>query len=94
MGADGLFKPIEQALWQVIENLQDFAVNYIFGILALLFGIRCVMGLLEGRFSVLLCILTVIMGFFAVTMGQTFWTDLPIYHTLFGGGEGISVPYP
>lgn len=74
---DQIFKPFEDALWQVLHNMQQFALNYIFGILALLFGIRCISGLMTGKFSILTCALTVIFGFLAITMGQAFWSDLP-----------------
>lgn len=80
---NGIFSPIENALYQILANLQQFAINYIFGILALTFGIRLIFGLLQGRFSIIAAVGTIVFGFLAVTMGQTFWTSLPLYHQLF-----------
>ena len=83
LGVEQIFKPFEQALWQVLATFRDFAINFAFGILALLFGIRLVSGLLRGNVNIVAAVLTVIFGFLAVSMGQTFWTSLPIYQTLF-----------
>lgn len=60
---------------QIWIALQEYFLNYAFGIVAVIFGIRAVSAFIDGRVSVLSIVLALVCGSIAVTMGQDIWKD-------------------
>jgi len=69
-----VFERMFDKLWVA---MQDYMLNYVFGIAAMVFGIRAISQFItNGKVSVLSIVLALIFGGMAVTLGQDIWVDL------------------
>ena len=68
-----LFQKMFDKVWLA---MQDYFLNYTFGIVAVVFAIRAVSTFItKGEVSIISIIIALICGTMAASMGQDIWTD-------------------
>ena len=69
------FAVIGTVIQTIFEAFATFFTDYIFGVLALIFIIRLIVSLFNGRLNILLVVLTAASFAIAIPLGQLFWLD-------------------